>query len=288
MLFSAASVAAAAAILKNIKLNLVERQDKKQPARTKAAGMALPPASGSTVKTLLKREWMVMRSNSAFLMEAIAEVAILPILLVIFSFSIPGDMRDMVSDITETINFLPLAILGLLILMSALNSISCTSLSREGETFSLSKSIPVNGSTQVRAKMLFHMLLFIPSWFINLIILFFFLNIPVLHLVYLIPAGPAIILLEFAAAIHIDLARPVLRWTHPQQAMKQNMNVLTGMGFGMIVFIAVMLPAAGAYLFGLSTVVAGLCPVIIAAGADFIIIPRILKYSDRRYVEISV
>ena len=30
----------------------------------------------------------------------------------------------------------------------------------------------------------------------------------------------------------IDITRPLLTWTNPQQAMKQNLNVLIGMGIG--------------------------------------------------------
>ena len=65
-------------------------------------------------------------------------------------------------------------------------------------------------------------------------------------------------LLGFCASIHIDLMRPVLKWSHPQQAMKQNMNVLIGMGFGLLIWAGLVIPGAGLYLAGLRPVLCGI------------------------------
>jgi ABC-2 type transport system permease protein len=86
--------------------------------------------------------------------------------------------------------------------------------------------------------------------------------------------------------IHIDLSRPVLNWTHPQQAMKQNMNVLIGMGFGLIVFAALAIPAAALYSAGLNTFIMGLIITAEAVAADILLLPRVLNYAEKRYIEI--
>ena len=286
--FTAVSVFLASLLIRllNPGINEISEHKTVKKQRTeKTEKIRLKPTP--VTRALLKREWMVVKSNSAFLFEIAGEVIILPIILAAGYFAVPGELSAMINETAADFPFIPLAVLGILILISSINSVSCTSLSREGKTFSISKVIPVSGSGQVKAKMLFHMLLFVSSWILNLIILMLFLKIPPLHMVYLIPAGPAVIFLGFIISINIDLARPVLNWSHPQQAMKQNMNVLIGLGLGLLSSAAVIIPAAGIYLLSSSAVLSGVICTILVITADIIFFPRLIKYSDRRYIEIS-
>ncbi len=252
------------------------------------ASAAVVFRQSSVTAALIKREWSVVKSNSAFIFEIAGEVLILPILLTVFYFSMPGDIKDFIFEAAGNSEVIPLIVMAMMIIMNSINSISSTSLSREGTSFAVSKAIPVKGSTQVKAKMYFHLILLTASWFLNLVILVIMLKIPPVHLVYLIPAGPAVVLLGFCASIHIDLMRPVLKWSHPQQAMKQNMNVLIGMGFGLLIWAGLVIPGAGLYLAGLRPVLCGISVPLIAGALDVILIPRILKYSESRYIEITV
>ncbi len=289
VVFSASTVLIAFFLLKRIKIDFSSTTEKQPSRKRKKTDSGLIPAAGrSRTGALLRRELAVLRSNSAFLIEIAGEVVILPIMLTVFYFSVPGEMLDVINEFTGSVTFLPLAILGLLILMSSINSISCTSISREGTSFTVSKNLPINGSMQIRAKMYFHLILFVSSWFLNLVILMLILDIPAINLFYLVPAGPAVILLGFITGIHIDLSRPVLNWTHPQQAMKQNMNVLTGMGFGILTLAGVMLPSAGLYFISGNILLSGFAAAATAAIIDFILLPKLFRYSDRRYIEISL
>ena len=288
--FSAASAAAAVLLLKRASLNLTNVSSRKKSGtafiRKKEKGNKIPSPGRSVSAALLRREWLVVKSNSAFISETIAETVILPIILLVLYITIPDDITSLIGELRETVDFMPLVIIGILVLISSINSVSSTSLSREGGTFSISKSLPISGRIQVKAKMFFHVLLFLSSWYLNLLLIMLILKLPVIHLVYLVPAGPAVILLGFAASIHIDLSRPVLNWTHPQQAMKQNMNVPIGMGFGMLVTAGLLLPAAGLYFLGVGPVITGLILTCEAAVIDTILIPKIFNYADKRYIEI--
>ncbi len=46
----------------------------------------------------------------------------------------------------------------------------------------------------------------------------------------MLPGGLAFQVVGFAAGMFLDLKRPLLKWTHPQQAMKNNTNALGAMG----------------------------------------------------------
>ncbi|MBI9106320.1 MAG: hypothetical protein JEZ04_06195 [Spirochaetales bacterium] len=289
------SIAAAAAALlllkKAVRLNLTDRPEnkkrRKSPATKERQIAKHLYRSSAPVKALLRREWSIISSNSTFLFEVSGEVIVLPIMLLVFYFAIPGDFFSTFSEITASLTVLPLLAFGALILFSSINSVSSTSLSREGSMFRLSKALPVSGSMQIKSKLIFHLILFLSSWYLNLIILMVILKLPPIHLLYLIPGGPAVIILIFITNIHIDLSRPVLNWTHPQQAMKQNMNVLIGMGLSILSAGALAAAAAVLYLSGLGILFIGIIVTIIAAAADFMLIGKLFNYADRRYGEIN-
>ena len=243
---------------------------------------------GSRTGALVKREWTVICSNSAFLFEVIGEILILPILLAVFYFATPRDLTAMLVDEIHGLGFTPLVLFGVLVLFCSINSVSSTSISREGKTFALSKALPAEGGEQIRAKMIFNMILFLFSWYLNTAILMAALKVPPVHLLYFIPGGPAVILLIFITNISVDLDRPVLGWTHPQQAMKQNMNVLAGMGFGILVFAALAGLSAVLWFAGCTVVFTGIIAVATAAATDVLLLPRLFSKADRRYREIEI
>ncbi len=290
---SAAAAAGAFLLMKKrFILNLTDPHEKTAKKKHRQGSGTICPAqlspAGSQTAALVKREWSIISSNSSFLMEVIGEAAILPIIMLVFYFTIPRDYLSMLSEIAGELPMLPLVVLAALILFSSINSVSATSISREGPAFMLSKALPVSGSRQIKAKLIFSLILFLPAWYLNMTILIIVLKIPPVNLAYLITAGPAVIILGFIAGIHIDLSRPVLGWNHPQQAMKQNMNVPINMGFSIL--ITGVLAGTGILLniAGIGVLSAGLITAALAGAADFILMPRLFKYADRRYGEISV
>jgi hypothetical protein len=81
----------------------------------------------------------------------------------------------------------------------------------------------------------------------------------------------------------LDLRRPRLKWTHPQQAMKNNSNALGAMG-GTAAVVAV--------IGGLSAllIVKGVSPFLVGCGAAAValvlaavLLPRLLAFADRQY-----
>jgi len=75
----------------------------------------------------------------------------------------------------------------------------------------------------------------------------------------------------------------MLTWTHPQQAMKQNMNTLIGMGlsFGTVVLAAGV--GAGLYLAGLSETMVGTVITLLLSVAAVLCIKRSLRIAEGTY-----
>jgi ABC-2 type transport system permease protein len=108
----------------------------------------------------------------------------------------------------------------------SLNGTSSSTFSREGKHFWISQVIPVAPRDQAAAK-------FLHSYLVALLgiaaativcIFVFHLGTGVLAAAIVLALAAAVPLV--VAGMIIDLARPLLDWTNPQKAIKQNLNVL--------------------------------------------------------------
>jgi len=192
--------------------------------------------SSSPQRALMKRELLIIRSESMFVFEIIGELGIPVLLLVLYSFmGILDELAEVVSQLTQTGVFLQLVYL-LLLLFANLSMISSTSVSRQGKRFDLDKQYPLDASTFVQAKLLFHLaLVFIPHAFF-LAVALLLLSLPLLHLLWMIPLS--LLCIGMIACLHlaIDYHHPRLDWKVSQQAMKSNLNGL----YGMLITFAVL------------------------------------------------
>ncbi len=90
-----------------------------------------------------------------------------------------------------------------------------------------------------------------------------------------------------ALGMIIDLLRPLLRWTNPQKAIKQNLNVLIAFfaDAGIIVALSVGVTALLQRGLGKAGVIIGLAIFLaVLAGAGYALL---LKIAARRYCEIE-
>ncbi len=190
-------------------------------------------------RLLIRREWMIIRSNSTFILQLSMEILIIPLLLGVMSLTGSlGDIRA-VTDFVMDSGFAELLIFGILLIFFLLSSISATSVSREGGTIAISRMLPIAPRQIVQAKVLFHVILGFSAYCIYLLAGYLFFSFNLFHLIYMLPGGLAFLTASSVLGLHIDLRRPLLTWTHPQQAMKQNMNVLVSMGMNTLL-IAIM------------------------------------------------
>ncbi|MCX7039262.1 MAG: hypothetical protein NT005_09060 [Spirochaetes bacterium] len=261
-----------------------ERRDigAKRRAASGAASLALA-ASSPLSSSLLRREWAILSSNSTSLFEAFAEMLILPLLLGVYSILIPKQYLGPAMQFITGSPLIGLILMGVLVSMTSLTTVSATSLSREGRLFSLSLTMPVSGRTQVKAKLLLHMLLFTTAYLVDLVICRIVFRYPLVSLVFLIPGGVALQVAGFVIGIFFDLKRPLLKWTHPQQAMKSNSNAGVGIGvsFGLVALLGA--PSALLVLRGASPFLVGCGVAAVGIVLAATLLPALLSYADRRY-----
>lgn len=243
------------------------------------------------VRAIFAREWRIMNRTPIFLLNGVLVVVIVPLILVIMAQtgSGKGDNAVLLRLMTSAKPiYVILATACFMTFCSCLNGTSSSTFSREGSQFWISKVIPAAPKEQVTAK-------FIHSYFIALlgIVVASGVAIFVAHLKIIVFAGAFLISLAAAVALTavgmiIDLARPLLDWTNPQKAIKQNLNVLLGMlaDIGILSalgYISVFLLKRGIGGGMLFAILFGALVLLSYAGCRFL-----LEFAKKRYTQIEV
>ena len=206
--------------------------------------------SGYTVKSrspyaalLMREHWILTRTPNFFLV-ALINLFTFPILLVVLSFS--GSELSVLMDYIKSgdlINIVVLGAVGFHGVITGLNQIASTSLSREGRLFWFSKILPVSPKDQLRSKLGYSMLFAAIQLVILAAVFTFLVRIGIFHLLILIFMGLLVSWPVTCICLLNDLYFPKLKWTEPQQAMKGNFQTLIA---GLI---------SGVYLFAIGFIV---------------------------------
>jgi ABC-2 type transport system permease protein len=234
-------------------------------------------------QSLLRREWAILSSNSTYLFEAFGEMLVLPLLLAIYALVLPQQIVGQAVGFITSSPLIGLIIMAVLVLMTNITTVSSTSLSREGKLFALSLTMPVAGREQLKAKLALHLLLFLPAYLVDLGIVYVLFKLPLNGLVFLIPAGPIFQVFGFMAGVFFDLKRPILKWTHPQQAMKSNMNAIVGMTGIFTLVVALAVPSFLILRRGFDPFLLGCLACVVPLALDIALLPRIFSYADKQY-----
>jgi len=241
------------------------------------------------VRAVFAREWRIMNRTPIFLLNGVLTAAIVPLVFLLMARA----GRSGGPDILKAIGSAPSRTMALggaafMIISGCLNGTASSTFSREGAQFWLSKVIPVSAREQVVAK-------FLHSYLVAL----FGFAAAGLVLVLGLGVGPGVLALAAAlslvagvaltaVAMIIDLARPLLDWTNPMKAIKQNLNVL----FGIFADLGVLAIVGGLALLLAKAGLDG--PALVAflfaalAAAAVVSVRLLLAFAERRYGEIEI
>jgi ABC-2 type transport system permease protein len=246
------------------------------------------------VAAVFGREWRIMNRTPIFLLNGVLVVILFPAIFVLMatinSGGGGGEGDNMVLMRVMTSANPLVVILSAALFMTicgSLNGTSSSTFSREGAQFWISRVIPVAPREQAAAKFLHSYLVAMLGVVTATVAGAFMLHIKAVHLAA--AAGLALVagVLLTAVGMIIDLARPLLDWTNPQKAIKQNLNVL----LAMLADIGIMT----VLFFGVKALIkAKLAPnavlgvVFVALAVLAVSSYRILlRFADKRYPEID-
>jgi len=199
------------------------------------------------VATLVKREWKVLFRTPLYLLNGITGTIMGPIILFMMLLTRRGSAEmaglfDYLSDPAIS-DYVLLGTLGVMIFTGGMNVVASTAVSREGQTFWITKTIPVPAKQQVTSKLIVSCLVSALGILTTFVIMLVFFRLPTLGLVGVTFVGLIGTVPMVALNLLIDVYHPKLVWSTEQEAMKQNMNGF----FGMLLSMLIML------VFGLTT-----------------------------------
>jgi ABC-2 type transport system permease protein len=242
------------------------------------------------VWAIFLREWRVMNRTPIFLLNGVLVVIIIPIVFLLMMKSGRQGLDVFLLNLVASGKPYKI-ILGAACFMAVcgcLNGTASSTFSREGKEFWISKVVPVTAREHVLAK-------FFHSYVIALlgILAGSVVEVAIFHIRLAIYAAALFLALVGAvvfisAGMAIDLARPLLEWTNPQKAIKQNLNVViaffTNLGI-ITAFWGVWLILARLGVPGGGIIVVLAAALIAVSGTSF---RFLVKFAERRYKEIEV
>jgi ABC-2 type transport system permease protein len=243
------------------------------------------------VRAIFAREWRVMNRTPIFLLNGVLVVVIVPVIFILMATmgSGKGDSAAILKIMTSAnALYVTLAVAAFMTSCGSLNGTASSTFSREGGQFWISRVIPVAPRDQVTAK-------FLHSYLVSAlgVVTASIVAVLVLHLKAGVLAAAAALALAAgvlltAVGMVIDLARPLLDWTNPQKAIKQNLNVLfatfadVGILTGLFFFVRFLIKAGVAG----GTVLVVLFAALVALSAASVWF--LFRFAEKRYREIEV
>lgn len=241
------------------------------------------------VKAVLGREWRIMNRTPIFLLNGVLTVIVIPVVFLLMSRVGKGDVTSFLRTIAAGTGLT--GILGaaaFLVVSGCLNGTASSTFSREGSQFWISKVLPIAPRDQVIAKFIHSYGVAVLGFAAGTAVLFFGLGLKAgpLAVAWLLALVAGVALT--AVGMIIDLARPLLDWTNPQKAIKQNLNVLFGFfaDLGVLAIVgafAYVLSRAGVGPTGLVLAILAALALISFAGVRFLI-----SFAGKRYRDIEV
>lgn len=178
---------------------------------------------------LAHKELMMLFKTPVYVMNSVGGVAVIPIILVMSLMTGGNDMEAFRDIVIDNRFLIILAGAGMIALLGMLNSIGVTTFSREGVNFWIQRTLPISAADQIFGRVLASLAIQgIGAVF--LLASLFFITAPTFgDILMILLVGSTGSIAMTMLGMTIDIIRPLRDWTNPQQAMKQNLNVLIGM-----------------------------------------------------------
>jgi len=199
------------------------------------------------LRAIFSREWRVMNRTPIFLLNGALTVVMMPVVFTMMTKfgGQGGDSAQLFAFLFSTKPFVrELAMAGFLVLCAALNGTASSAFSREGGRFWISKTIPVSPRLQITGKFIHSGILALMGILSGTIALHFILRPSGKSFLTALLLGVPLIAACIAAGLLVDLIRPLLNWTNPIRAIKQNVNVVISMliDIALLFFMALLWP----------------------------------------------
>lgn len=182
---------------------------------------------------LAKKEIIMLFKTPVYLMNAVGGVVMVPIIMVMTGVA-GGDesMTMLLGSMGNNTNLVTLVGIAFIVALGMLNSIGPTTFSREGNCFWIQRTLPIRPEDQIKGRVLSSLAIQALGVVALIASASFIIKINITTMILIAVLGLLGSIPMTQIGMVIDIIRPFLTWDNPQRAMKQNLNVLIGMGLG--------------------------------------------------------
>ena len=188
----------------------------------------------SVSSSLLYREFLHFKSSSSYMLNCSLGSVFMIGIAIYMLLKFPSVIVLLQQEGIDTALLAPLMVLAICTLAS-FNDITAPSISLEGKTIWLAKSLPVKIEDILNAKVKMHLILTgIPSLFVSLVCIYLSKSDVVMSLFMIITP---VLSITFSAlfGLIVNLNMPNLKWTNEMVPIKQSLSVFISMMVPMIV-----------------------------------------------------
>ena len=147
-------------------------------------------------------------------------------------------MRVLLSNSDDKIQIiLLLFVVGISLLIPAMNSIAASSFSREGKNFQFIKYIPVSYKIQWFSKYLISFIISFVGIFVYTFIFYIIVKLSIVNIIKFIIISILSVSAVSLIGVYIDSIQPKLFWDDENNALRENYNTFISMGIVTFIFI---------------------------------------------------
>jgi ABC-2 type transport system permease protein len=246
----------------------------------------------SPVSAIFRKEWRLLMRTPVYVLNGLVGAVIGPIIIVfmLLAQGQDGEARIIFEQIQkpEMALYVTLGGLGFMLFTAGMSVVAPTSLSREGQTFWISKIIPVSPGNQVTAKLLLSVSISFIGILITGVIFAVYFKFSIVRVLIMLVLGLLGSVPLAALGLLFDVLRPKLEWTNPQEAVKQNLNAIFGILASILVIGVLAIAAVILVLLGIPEWVVYL---VIAVVIGVLTVPSLMGLyaaADSRYRKLEV
>ena len=196
---------------------------------------------------LLQRELRRFVSSPTYMLNCGLGIVILPVLS-IFALLKRGLLTELISGLNSMLpgigSALPMAVVVIVTMCAGLNAVSTPSVSLEGKSLWILRTLPVSGKMVLRAKLKLHLWLNLPAVLLSTVVLGLCLEMTPAAILLCAACNVAFIWFIDAFGLMIGVLRPNFQWTSEAMPIKQSMNMMISL---LLSFALPILAALGCY-----------------------------------------
>lgn len=225
-------------------------------AKEKSESDGIRVKESSHLITYFKKELKILVRTPAYLSNCVGINLIWPIFIYLFIMlqkqsNFLGDyIEKLQNGDQETVLYATLLVFGISVILTSLNCLASSAVTREGKHFDVMKYLPVDLMTQLNAKALVSIVISGSGLVVYIITAFAILKLNATFTIYCVILSLLAVLYSTYLGIYIDTMNPKLVWEDEVNALRGNYHVFYNMALELIVTALVCAVSIGIFKLG--------------------------------------